>query len=75
MADPLAEDCVKSLGTLAPGESKTYDCTRTTVTSNFTNVATANGISPKGVKVKASDHADVTVKVKTTSKSGAKFTG
>ena len=46
-----------------------------TVTENFTNVATATGISPKGVKVHASDTADVKVTTKTTSTSGAKFTG
>jgi uncharacterized repeat protein (TIGR01451 family) len=75
VADPQAQDCIKSLGTLAPGKSKTYDCTRSTVSSNFRNIATATGISPKGKKVQASDHANVTVKVKTTSTSGAKFTG
>ena len=75
VADPLSTNCNKSLGAIAAHKSKTYSCTRPAVTANFTNVATATGISPKGVKVKASDHADVTVKVKTTSKSGAKFTG
>jgi uncharacterized repeat protein (TIGR01451 family) len=75
VADPLSPGCNKSLGAIAPGKSKTYTCTRSTVTSNFTNVATATGTSPKGVKVHATDTANVKVTTKTTSSSGAKFTG
>ena len=75
VADPASPGCVKDLGTLAPGQSETYDCSRSTVSSNFRNVAIATGISPKGKKVTAQDHADVTVKVKTASTSGSKFTG
>jgi len=45
------------------------------VKRNFTNIATGSGKPPKGARVKASDHAAVKVKVKTTSTSGAKFTG
>jgi uncharacterized repeat protein (TIGR01451 family) len=75
VTDPQAADCDRSLGTLARGQSKTYDCTRSKVTSNFTNVATATGISPKGRKVTAHDHANVGVRVKTSGTNGAKFTG
>ncbi len=75
VTDPASPGCDKPLGTLAPNASKTYSCSRSTVRSNFTNVATAHGISPKGVNVQATDHANVKVTVKTTSTSGAKFTG
>jgi uncharacterized repeat protein (TIGR01451 family) len=73
--DPLSPACNKSLGTIAAGKSKTYTCSKSTVTSNFTNVANATGTSPKGVKVHASDTANVKVTTKTESTSGAKFTG
>ena len=75
VTDPLSTGCNKNIGTLAPHQSSTYTCVRPAVTSNFTNVATATGISPKGVKVKASNPASVKVTTKTTSSSGAKFTG
>jgi uncharacterized repeat protein (TIGR01451 family) len=75
VTDPLSPSCNKSLGTIAPHKSRTYTCTMTAVTSNFTNLATATGTSPKGVKVHASDTANVKVTTKTESSSGAKFTG
>jgi uncharacterized repeat protein (TIGR01451 family) len=75
VTDPLSTGCNKHIGTLAPHQSSTYTCVRPAVTSNFTNVATATGISPKGVKVKASNPANVKVTTRTTSSSGAKFTG
>jgi uncharacterized repeat protein (TIGR01451 family) len=75
VTDPQSPDCNQDLGDLAVGQSKTYDCTRAKVTSDFTNVATATGLSPKNQKVTAQDHANVTVKVKTSNNSGAKFTG
>ena len=75
VTDPSSPGCDKTIGSLASHASKTYSCTRSTVRSNFTNVATAHGTSPKGKQVEATDHAKVTVKVKTTSTSGAKFTG
>jgi uncharacterized repeat protein (TIGR01451 family) len=75
VSDPLSGNCNKNVGTLAAHQSKTYSCTRPAVSANFTNVATATGISPKGVHVHATDHANVTVKTKTTSTSGAQFTG
>ena len=75
VSDPLSSNCGKSLGTLAAHKSKTYTCTKPAVTTNFTNVATATGTSPKGVKVHASDKANVKVTTKTSSTSGASFTG
>src|SRR5262249_3852480 len=75
VSDPRSSNCTKSIGTLAAHQSKTYSCTRPAVTANFTNVATATGISPKGVHVHASDSANVKVKTKTTSTSSAQFTG
>jgi uncharacterized repeat protein (TIGR01451 family) len=73
--DPSSPACNHSIGSLAAGASKQYSCSRSAVASSYMNVATAVGTSPSGEKVKASDHADVKVKVKTTSTSGAKFTG
>jgi len=61
VTDPLSPGCNKSLGTIAPGKWKTYTCTKSTVKSNFTNVASAVGTSPKGVKVHDSDTANVKV--------------
>ncbi len=75
VGDPLSAACGKSLGSLAPGHSRTYSCVRSTVSRSFTNVATASGLSPKGTKVTAVGHAKVVVTVKTTSESGAQFTG
>ena len=60
---------------MSPGSSQSYTCVRPTVRSDFRNVATATGLSPKNQKVSAVDHADVKVGVKTTSSSGANFTG
>jgi uncharacterized repeat protein (TIGR01451 family) len=73
--DPSSPGCDHLVGSLAPGASREYSCTRAAVAAGYTNVATADGISPTGTKVTASDHADVTVKVKTTSTSAPKFTG
>jgi uncharacterized repeat protein (TIGR01451 family) len=75
VTDPLSPGCDKNLGTLAVGASKSYGCSRATVTRAFTNVATVTGISPKGKKVTATDDANVAVTTKTVSTSGAEFTG
>ena len=75
VTDALSPDCNHSLGDLAPGASRTYTCMTASVKRNFTNVAIADGTSPKGTRVKATDHAVVKVTVKTTSTAGAKFTG
>jgi uncharacterized repeat protein (TIGR01451 family) len=63
VTDLASPDCSKALGTLASGASKTFSCSRSTVTSSFTNVAVAHGISPKGKHVEDSDHAVVKVTV------------
>ena len=73
--DPLSPNCDRNIGNLAVGHSKTYNCTKPTVTGSFTNVAVATGLSPKGTKVTAKDNAHVGVKAKTTSTAPAKFTG
>ena len=75
VTDALSPDCNRGLGDLAPGASRTYACMTASVKRNFTNVAIADGTSPKGTKVTALDHAVVKVTVKTTSTAGAKFTG
>jgi uncharacterized repeat protein (TIGR01451 family) len=76
VSDPQSTNCNKNIGTLAAHASKSYSCTRPAVTANFTNIATATGISPKGVHVHASSSAaNVAVSTKTTSTSGAQFTG
>ena len=59
--DPLSPNCNKTIGTLAPGASSSYTCTRANVTSNFTNVAVATGTAG-GTTVTAQDTAPVTVK-------------
>ena len=75
VADALSPECNRSLGTLTPGASRTYSCTRKAVKRNFTNIAVASGKPPKGARVTATDHAVVKVTVKTTATSPAKFTG
>jgi uncharacterized repeat protein (TIGR01451 family) len=75
VSDPLTTGCDRNLGSMAAGASKTYNCSRSAVTASFTNVATATGTSPAGTKVKSTDHAHVTVNVKTTNTAGAQFTG
>jgi len=61
VTDPLSPNCNKTIGTLAPGASSTYTCTRANVTSNFTNVAIASGTAG-GTTVTAQDTAPVTAK-------------
>jgi uncharacterized repeat protein (TIGR01451 family) len=73
--DASSPECNHLLGSLAAGASKEYSCKRAAVAASYTNTATANGTSPTGKKVTATDHADVTVVVKTTSTHPAKFTG
>ena len=75
VSDPSSPGCTRLIGSLAAGASKLYSCSRSAVASSFMNIATVVGTSPSGKQVKATDHAHVTVKVKTTSTSGAKFTG
>ena len=73
--DPASIGCNKGVGFLLPGHSYTYTCMSKTVAMNFTNVATAIGEIPGGNKVHSSDTAVIVVSVKTTSTSGAQFTG
>ena len=47
--------------TLQPGESVSYDCSRSGVTDSFTNTAVATGTPPVGDDVAAQDSADVLV--------------
>jgi uncharacterized repeat protein (TIGR01451 family) len=61
VTDPLSPNCNKTIGTLAPGASTSYTCTRANVTSNFTNVAVASGTAG-GTTVTAQDTAPVTAK-------------
>src|SRR5262249_47067304 len=61
VADPLTGSCVKTVGTLTAGQSSTYTCSQSNVTSAFTNVATATGHPPLGPHGTASASADVTV--------------
>jgi uncharacterized repeat protein (TIGR01451 family) len=62
VTDELAPDCNRSLGTLEPGQSATYTCTRPNVTTAFDNVAVATGSPPFGPSVTAMDTAPVTVR-------------
>jgi uncharacterized repeat protein (TIGR01451 family) len=75
VTDPMSPGCDKNIGNLPVGGTKSYPCSAPSVKRDFTNVATATGHDSKGKKVKDSDHAKVNVKVKTTNKTPAKFTG
>jgi uncharacterized repeat protein (TIGR01451 family) len=61
VSDPLSPNCNRTIGTLAPGASSSYTCTRADVTANFTNVAVASGTAG-GTTVTAQDTAQVTAK-------------
>jgi uncharacterized repeat protein (TIGR01451 family) len=61
VSDPLSPNCSRTIGTLAPGASTSYTCTRANVTANFTNVAVASGTAG-GTTVTAQDTAPVTAK-------------
>ncbi len=61
VSDPLSPNCNRTIGTLAPGASSSYTCTRANVTANFTNVAVASGTAG-GTTVTAQDTAPVTAK-------------
>jgi uncharacterized repeat protein (TIGR01451 family) len=61
VTDALSPDCDRSIGTLAPGQSVSYTCTRTNVTSDFNNVAVATGHSG-ATTVTARDTAAVNAK-------------
>jgi uncharacterized repeat protein (TIGR01451 family) len=61
VSDPLSPNCNRTIGTLAPGASTSYTCSRANVTANFTNVAVASGTAG-GTTVTAQDTAPVTAK-------------
>jgi uncharacterized repeat protein (TIGR01451 family) len=62
VSDPLAASCNNAtLGPLAPGQSKSYQCSVSNVTADFTNVATVTGTPPVGPNVTDSDDAVVDV--------------
>ena len=61
VTDPLVGDCAKSIGTLTPGQSDTYSCTDTNVTSGYTNVATVTGSPLTGPNVTDNDPSTVTI--------------
>ena len=61
VADPLAPHCERSLGTLAAGESSSYRCRLSAITSNLTNIATVTSETPGGSEVTDSDSASVDV--------------
>ncbi|MGX7677332.1 DUF7507 domain-containing protein [Jatrophihabitans sp. DSM 45814] len=46
VADALAADCVKSLGTLQPGQQVSYHCSMSAMADDFTNVASVTGLDP-----------------------------
>jgi uncharacterized repeat protein (TIGR01451 family) len=59
VADAFAPDCNRAIGTLSPGATVTYTCSRRNVTASFTNVAVATGTGA-GTTVTATDSAHVT---------------
>ena len=48
VTDPLSPSCNRSLGTLAPGKSKTYTCQRANVTAAYLNTSKVVGTSASG---------------------------
>src|SRR6266480_763373 len=61
VTDVLSPNCNKTIGTLAPGQSVSYKCTRPDVTKSFTNVAVVTG-KAGGTTLTAQDTAPVTAK-------------
>jgi uncharacterized repeat protein (TIGR01451 family) len=61
VTDALSPNCNKTIGTLAPGQSVSYKCTRPNVTASFTNVAVVTG-KAGGTTLTAQDTAPVTAK-------------
>jgi len=62
VTDPKSPNCDRNLGTMASHTSKTYSCTRPTVTAPFLNRANVVGTAPSGQKVTDTDTAAVTTK-------------
>ncbi|TMM32604.1 MAG: DUF11 domain-containing protein [Actinobacteria bacterium] len=63
VTDPLSPNCNRTIGTLAPGASTSYTCTRPNVTASFNNVAVVTG-KAGATTVTAQDTAPVTAKAK-----------
>jgi uncharacterized repeat protein (TIGR01451 family) len=67
VSDPRAPACnrtsstLAALAVLAPGASVSYECSLGNVGAAFTNVATATGTGPTGVRATASSSARVTL--------------
>ena len=61
VSDALSPNCNRTIGTLNPGQSTSYTCTRANVTASFNNVAVATGHAG-ATTVTAQDTAPVTAK-------------
>jgi uncharacterized repeat protein (TIGR01451 family) len=61
VSDALSPNCNRTIGTLNPGQSTSYTCTRANVTASFNNVAVATGHAGP-TTVTAQDTAPVTAK-------------
>jgi uncharacterized repeat protein (TIGR01451 family) len=61
VSDALSPNCNRTIGTLNPGQSTSYTCTRANVTASFTNVAVATGHAG-ATAVTAQDTAPVTAR-------------
>jgi uncharacterized repeat protein (TIGR01451 family) len=61
VTDALSPNCNRTIGTLNPGQSVSYTCTRPNVQASFNNVAVATGTGG-GQTVRAQDTAPVTAK-------------
>ncbi|MEM7131453.1 MAG: hypothetical protein AAF702_34380 [Chloroflexota bacterium] len=61
VSDTLAPGCNRDIGTLAPTNSFTYDCTLSNIQASLINVADVVGVPPLGPSVTDQDDATVTV--------------
>src|SRR5207247_344659 len=61
VTDARSPNCNNTIGTLAPGQSVSYKCTRPNVTSSFTNVAVVTG-KAGSTTLTAQDTAAVTAR-------------
>src|SRR5262249_56739918 len=61
VTDAQSPNCSKTIGTLDPGASVTYNCTKANLTSGFTNIAVATGKTPSGGTVSSRHQAKVNV--------------
>jgi hypothetical protein len=61
VTDQKSPNCNRAIGTLAPGQSVSYKCTKPNVTADFDNVAVATGHAGS-TTVTAQDTAHVNAK-------------